>query len=121
MIGQRNSILSLRMLTSASRQTARAGRFKTASVLVLPGDFLGLGDGPVSAAESGSEKATILRALHAEGKVPRRADGKPLSAAELRALDVKTLQILRANIRPVKTGEKLKGLALAIAEHEAGR
>lgn len=103
--------------------------------MVLPEDFLGLGEGTITPAENGNEKTTILRALNAEGKVPRDAEGKPYSAESLAKLDVNTLRILRANVPatvPVwqrraspavmTTGAKGRtGLARAIAEHEAGR
>lgn len=77
------------------------------------------------------QRADLVARFSAEGKVPRGTDGKELSAEALSKLDVPSLQLLHANTAStvpmssrgrVREGQKrddLKGLARAIAAHQA--
>ena len=86
-----------------------------------------------SAAATDREREKIISLFTAEGKVPKGADGKELSADELKKLDVATLQMLHANTpatvplsargaraKEGKGTEGLTGLQRAIAAHQAG-
>jgi phage I-like protein len=44
-----------------------------------------------------AQRAEVITALAADGKVPKKADGTAYSADELKALDVPTLRVLSAN------------------------
>ena len=64
-------------------------------------------DGEKATTETAVE--AIVKTFAADGKVPLKADGTAYSAAELKALDLGTLQILKANT-PVTVALSARGL-----------